>query len=75
MEEDWAFECVRCLTLVEASLAAPAQCRIGVLFGHEERPLDAAEFSKSLASRLSLGDAESFLEERTMARMVIDAAS
>ena len=48
MEEDCAFEFVRCLALVEAGLAAPAQCRVRVPFGHEERPLDAAEFPKSL---------------------------
>lgn len=48
MKEDCAFEFVRCLALVEAGLAAPAQCRARVPLDHEKRSLDAAEFPKSL---------------------------
>lgn len=48
MEEDCAFEFVRCLALVKARLAAPTQCRARVPFDHEERLLDAPEFPKRL---------------------------
>jgi hypothetical protein len=76
MKEDCAFEFVRCLALVEAGLAAPAQCRAREPFDHEKRSPDAAEFPKSLGQCLSFGDAESFFKivEGTTARVVIDAA-
>ena len=48
MEEDGAFELVRCFALVETGLTAPAQCRARIPFDHEQGSLDAAEFAKRL---------------------------
>lgn len=64
VEEDSAFQLMRCLGLVEAGLTAPPQCWTWVPFDHEERTLNPTEFAERPREMALLRRCGQFLEDR-----------